>query len=132
MPERTIIRKGYTRKAYTRKAYTRSDGTKVKAAKVKSTRVPPAKIRDVGAPGKGPKLIDMKDTRDLKRFGYTFSKSAESRRRAASKSVNKNGYAWTIRRLNAVRNLSHRTNPLVAKKAVSDMKYLKQKYRPEK
>lgn len=127
-----LTRKGYTRKAHTRKSYTRSDGTKVKASKVKTTRVPPTRIVDRGLPGRGPKLIDMKDNRDLAKFGFSFSKKAESRHKAESKAVNKNGYAWTIRRLNAVKNLVHRTNPIVAKKAKSDMKFLKQKYRPNK
>jgi len=111
--------KKVVRKGYHRSAYTRSDGTKVAA-----TYVPPTLITDRGAPGKGPKLIDLTDYRHLSDFGYSFSKSRDDRAKALRKAINANGATWTIRRLNAIRNVSHRTNPSLSKKAEHDIKYV--------
>jgi hypothetical protein len=123
-PKGYIVREGYKRKAYVRSSYTRSDGTKVKATKVSAAKVPPTLIKDRGAPGKGPKLIPLKnDPRHMD--GYHFNQSEADRHAAIRKAVNKYGATWAIRHLNAVRNLQHRTNPANAAKAVQDMAYIR-------
>lgn len=112
--------KQIVREGYKRKAYTRSDGTKVKA-----TYVPPAKITDRGAPGKGPKLIDMKDDRHLHTYGYSFGKSAADRHHALDKASKTQGSTFVIRRLNALRTLHKTTDPGIARKASEDMTYVR-------
>jgi len=85
----TIRRKGYWRKAYVRK-----DGVRVKR-----TYVPPTtfKIRDVGAPGRGPKLIPIK--KDM--LGYSTAWPAAKRRRHLRKLIAKRGAAKVWRQLHA-------------------------------
>lgn len=124
-PKGYIVREGYTKKAYVRNAYTRADGVKVKAAKIPATTVPPNIIVDRGAPGKGAKLIPIKDDpRHLSDTGYSFSKTEAERHTALRKAAQKYGHTWTIQHLNAIRNLQHRTNPEIAKKATKDIEYL--------
>jgi hypothetical protein len=85
----TIVRKGYTRKAHRRKAYTRKNGTRVKAAKVKKSRVPAGRIKDRGAPGKGPAVLPDLKKGDLGRYGYKVKDSKQNRERAIRKMVKK-------------------------------------------
>lgn len=124
-----ITRKGYNRKGYTRKGYTRSDGTKVKKSYVPPTYVPPSKIKDRGLPGKGPKIIDMTDERHLGKFGFSLKNSTSERHASENAAVEANGYAWVIRRLNAIRTLLKNTEPQYTKKITADMEYLHNKYR---
>lgn len=91
----TVRRAGYTRKGFTahrgRTTY-----------RVKRTRVPPTtfKIRDRGAPGRGPKLIKIVPG-VLGRYGYTTSKPAPSRHRALSKAIRAVGKARVWHALHA-------------------------------
>ena len=93
------------RKGYWRKAYTRSDG-----ARVKKTWVPPTtfEIKDRGRPGRGPKTIKIKSEGALGGPGYA-EKSAVKRHAALRRSVKRDGYARTARRLAAIRGLGKRT-----------------------
>lgn len=108
------------RSAYTRKAYTRKDGTKIKQIKVKSSC-----IKDLGNPGKGPKLFTLKKG-ELGAFGYKLNKTAEQRRKSlkrASKDFQKN---TLIKKLNALSILQKNTNPVNSRKAHYDMKWVQQ------
>lgn len=102
-PKLTVHRKGYVKKGYKRKAYVRKGGIKVKAATVKKTKVPPTtfKIKDVGARGRGKKVILIKNKGALRNLGYSLNKPANIRHKALSKAVEKYGAARVWRRLHA-------------------------------
>lgn len=99
----TVHRKGYERKAHTRKSFVKKDGTRVKGSSVKKTRVPPTtfKIKDVGAPGRGPKVIKIKHPGRLSGVGYSIDDSAKERHESINKAVKRYGATWTWRALNA-------------------------------
>jgi uncharacterized protein DUF5771 len=112
--EHEILRDGYRRKSYVK-----SDGTRVK-----STYVKPVCIKDLGKPGKGPKVIGKLTRGGLRKFGYdTHSKSSE-RHIALLKAINKDGYATIVRRVNAIHVLTKNTNPKLSKKLESDLKFV--------
>ena len=108
------------RKAYTRKAYTRSDGTHVKATHVAATR-----IKDRGAPGKGPKVIPAESLKKnkLSAFGYSVSKSSDERKSAIRKAAREYGTLSTFRKLNALHTLNKRTNPTAYARLTKDVDY---------
>lgn len=112
----TVHRKGYWRDAYTRK-----DGVKVPRTWIPATTY---KIKDRGAPGRGPNLIHVKHNQDLIKYGYRFGESEQKRRSAIRKMLKDHKSRWVIWRLNAIRNLQHRTNPQLASKAKKDISYV--------
>jgi hypothetical protein len=130
---KTIVREGYHRKAYTRSAYVRADGTKVAATKVAAAWVPPARVPAKGMAlvtgHKGKKLIDMKDYRHLRNYGYDFEEGVAPRKKALQKAIGVNGYLWTIHRLNALRTLSKNTMHGVHNKADHDLKHIEAEYK---
>lgn len=85
-----ITRKGYTRDRHWRKPYTRKDGTEVKGAWVERTTVPETKIKDIGAKGKGKKVVPIKPGK-LTKYGYSISKPAKVRRAALRKAAKRYG-----------------------------------------
>ena len=95
---RTIVvhRRGYWRGPYT---YRRGG----KLIRVRRHYVPPTtyRRRDVGAPGKGPKKIPIKERGALTRFGYGIHKSTRARRAALRKAIKKYGALRVWRRLHA-------------------------------
>ena len=100
-----------------------------KKGKVEHVKGYSYKRKDLGRPGKGPKKIKIKHPKDLKKVGYDPDHKASSRRRALAKAVKKYGYAATVRKLNAVRNLTHRSDPKHSRIYSSDIKFLQEKYR---
>lgn len=104
-PPGQIMRSGYTRRNR------------------KRTRVPPTCIKDLGAPGKGPKLWTVTPGL-LGHYGYKLDESAQKRRAALKRSVMNDGYATTIRRLLAVSNWVHRSQPANYKKYRADMEWV--------
>lgn len=123
--EPEIKRAAYHRKAHERSGYYRSNGTyvgptHVKAADVPSTYIPSRVHRWT----KGQKLIDIKDYRHLREFGYSFSKTPRERHSALKKAIEHNGWHWALRRLNAIGNISHTANPKATKIAREDMEYV--------
>lgn len=90
------------RDAYTRKPYTRKDGTKVKGAKVPASY---HMIKDVGAPGRGPKLIIITAKGALTKYGYSTKLPAKERHRALDKAVKAYGSKRVWRRLHGMVNL---------------------------
>ena len=106
------------RNAYTRKSYTRKDGTKVRRTRVKT-----GCIRDLGKPGKGKKLFTLKKG-ELSKYGYSLKSSATNRRKSLKRSLKKFNKGSLIKKLNALYVLQKNTNPKIAKKARSDMKWV--------
>lgn len=116
-----IMREGFYRKAFTRDAYTRADGTHVPKTHIPAAYVPAIKITPLGS--------NMKDKRHLHDFGYGFHKIASVRRQSLEKAVKKEGYAYVIRRLNALRTLHKTTNPGYSKKADEDLHYVQKHHK---
>lgn len=110
-PPGQIRRKGYS---YKRRG---------KTVRVKSTC-----IKDVGLPGKGPKLWTVTPGL-LRQYGYDLDVSAAKRHEALRKSVRHDGYATTIRRLNAIANYVHRSQPHNYTKYRGDMKWIQEHLR---
>ncbi len=123
-----ITREGYHRKAYTRDAYTRADGTHVPKTHIPAAYIPPIKITSLGSHLHGQK-IDMKDKRHLHEFGYGFHKIASSRHQALEKAVKKEGYAYVVHRLNALRTLHKATNTSYSKLADEDLHYVQKHHK---
>jgi hypothetical protein len=132
----TIVRKGYTRRAYERKAFVRSDGVRVSATHIPRTHVPPARIPARGMATitghKGKPLIDMKDYRHLRNYGYSLSKPVDQRRSALRAAATAEGFPWVIHRVTAVRTLLKNTEPLLDKKLNSDDRYVQELYKKYK
>ncbi len=137
-----VHRKAYNRKPYTRKAYVRKSymkdvkpgrgvkmkriaSTRVKRTKVPKTHVPAStyKVKDRGAPGRGPKVIPKLKENTLGGKGF-FSKSAASRHRKELADARKYGYKKVQGKLSAVLVLNKRTKPSVSQKAKADKHYL--------
>lgn len=65
---------------------------------------------------------------ELKKFGYSTSKSAAGRHRALNKSVKKYGALKTFRKLNAVATLNKNRAPSVSKVFLRDREWVNKKY----
>ena len=100
-----------------RKAYTRKNGIRVKSSCIK----------DMGKPGKSPKLFTLKKG-GLSKYGYHISNSAEKRHKALKKASKHYSYATLVRKINALSILFKNTQPDLAKKAKQDVSWL-QKHR---
>lgn len=94
--------------------YTTKNGTKVKSTCIK----------DLGLKGKGPKLFTLKKGTLL---DYHYKNTNLSRHRQLLKSARKTGKTTVIRKLNAVKILTKRTNPKASKVFSKDIFYLQNK-----
>ena len=114
--DKTIRRKGYTARR-----------------RGKTVRVRSARIRDVGAPGKGvmgtgaPGIGKLKEGQ-LSSLGYSVGQKASTRRRAVDRAVAKYGKLSALRKLNAVAVYTLRTSPKKSKTFKSDVRYIQKKY----
>lgn len=100
-----------------RKGYRRKDGTWVKGTTFLT--------KDRGKPGRGPKVVKISHEGALGGPGYT-GRSQVSRHRSLASSVRQDGYAATMRRLNALRVFGSRTmSPAAKRKIAADMRWLK-------
>lgn len=104
-----VRRKGYKRKGYTRKSYVRKGGIHVEGTHVSGSEIGPTtyKTKDVGAPGRGKKLIEIKG----KLEGYHVNLPAEERHTILRKNIRKYGVGSVWRKLNAQVNLRLRAKP---------------------
>lgn len=120
----TVNRKGYWRKAHERRT------PSGRVVKVKRTFIPKSRFKtmDRGAVGRTPKSEQWFEPKGSL-YGWGKDLSERARHQALNESVRKDGYATTIRRLNALRNVS--TDAKTDRVAKADMIYLKKKYRPE-
>ena len=127
-----VIREGYYRKPYTKK-----NGSRVKGIWIK-----PTCIKDQGLPGRGYPLRAPKSKKLQKpgkgigplkkgvlgKHGYATKLSASERRTALDSAVGEYGAHRVLRRLNAIKTLSKRTNPKVSKKYFQDMKWVRKTF----
>lgn len=104
-----------------RRSYRRRDGTYVSRADVSGHL-----REDVGAKGRTPKRKRWFKA-EGRLDGWGIDKSDTERHNILNRVVRKDGYATTIRRLNALRNVS--TSRETDRKAKADMDYLRKEYR---
>jgi len=112
------VKAGPTHKAY---SYRRKSGF---------TRVKPVPTYDVGAIGKGPKLIGRLKKGMLTSYGYHPVEAKTNRYKALSKAVSKGKEAplSVFRRLQAIGTLTKRTLPRASRIYKSDAKWIRAKY----
>ena len=122
---------GYHRKGYYRKEYYRKNGTFVPAIYINESNVRPTCIKDVGKPGKGPKILPRLDDKlHLSDYGYSIRRSDKERHRALRKASNYNDPLMVLRRLNLIRNYQYIPNNKDI--FTSDVEYMKELYREYK
>jgi len=86
---------------------------------------------DLGKPGKGPKLIVIKERGALRKHGYSIKKSAAARHRALEKAIKEYGALSVFRKLKAMETLRKNIPKFrKAKKIFSeDAEYIREKYK---
>jgi len=84
--------------------------------------------KDVGAFGRGPKVIPPLEEGELTKHGFSINASASARRRALTKSVKEDSYRTTLSRIIALQVLFKRTNPTYSKRMESDRKWLVKRF----
>lgn len=89
-------------------------------------RVAPTVIRNLGRPGKGPKIIPVKSSGALKIFGYSPKVSSPTmRRRALMAAVRAGQLPLTVfHRLDAISKLYKRTQPVYARRTRMNGKWV--------
>ena len=128
---RSILRSGYTQ-VRSRKRITvhRKDGkTYTYVRKAGKSRVSAAPIKDVGAAGKGPKVIGPLKGGMLTRYGYHPVEAMTNRHKALSKGINQGEKPLAVmRRLMAISILTKRTLPRASRIYRADAKWIRSKY----
>jgi hypothetical protein len=128
-----IIRSGYTVR-HTSKTIRVKAGPTHKAysyrRKAGFTRVKPVPTYDVGAIGKGPKVIGKLKKGMLTSYGYHPVEAKTNRYKALSKAISKGKEAplSVFRRLQAIGTLTKRTLPRASRIYKSDAKWIRTKY----
>lgn len=112
-PKGQILRKGYC-------ATRKRSGSRKKVTYC----VKPTCIKDLGKPGKGPKLWSVTPGL-LGKYGYTLKKLAEPRRKTLKRAVRAEGYNEIIKRLVAVSNYVKLSQPGNYRKYRGDIEWLK-------
>lgn len=84
---------------------------------------------DLGKPGKGPKLIEIKEKGALTKFGYSIKKSRQARRIALRKAVRKYGALSVYRKLMAQYVFRKNYAPDQAAKFRSDAEWVRDQYK---
>ncbi len=86
-------------------------------------------VKDMGKPGKGPKLIVMpaEDVGMLGEFGYSLKKTHEDRVKALKKACKKYDMLKVLRHINALRTL-FKSNESYYNKLDKDLKWLQKHY----
>jgi len=124
------------RKAYVRRYSTavRSKGFTVKKSNGKTYHVKPSDknmlvesrcIKNVGLPGKGPKLFGPLKKGELAKYGYTFRGTEAERHAALKKAVSEYGSTGVFRKLNAVAKLTKRASPKAANVFSKDREWVR-------
>jgi len=128
---KSIMRSGYTQ-VRSRKRITvrRKDGTSYSyVRKPGKTRVRAAPIPDVGAAGKGSKLIGKLKGGMLTKYGYHPVEAMTNRHKALSKGISKGEKPLSVmRRLVAISTLTKRTLPRASRIYKADAMWIRSKY----
>ncbi|QGR54137.1 hypothetical protein [Moumouvirus maliensis] len=100
-----ILRKGYHRKGFERREFVRSNGTIVPASYIPETYVPPTCVKDMGQPGKGPKILPTpRGDIHFRDYGYDVHKPDRERQQALIDASNDYNPLTVLRRMNLIRN----------------------------
>jgi hypothetical protein len=129
---RTIIRSGYVQHRKTKRITVHRKGGKTYTytRKAGTTRVRPVPTKDVGAIGKGPKVIGPLKGGMLTRYHYHPVEAPSTRHKALSRAVSKgreDPHA-VIRRLIAISTLTKRTLPRASRIYKTDAAWVHSKY----
>ncbi len=105
-------------------------GAGIKMRRIAGTAVRPAtyKIEDVGALGRGKKIIPPMEEGELGKHGFKITASTTVRRRALSASVREDGYRTVLGRILALEQFFKRTKPRYSKTLSQDRKWLVKTY----
>jgi len=127
----SILRSGYTQ-TRSRKVIRvhRKDGTSYTyVRRAGKTRVKPVPIPDVGAAGKGPKLIGKLKGGMLTKYGYHPVEAKTNRHKSLSRGVSKGEKPLAVmRRLIAISTLTKRTAPRASRIYKQDAMWIRKKY----
>ncbi len=85
--------------------------------------------RDVGKPGKGPKLIVIKKPGALRKHGYSIKKSRLARRKALTRAIEEYGALSVFRKLVAQYVFRKNYNPKAAKIFKADADWVRESYK---
>lgn len=118
MAELTVRKKGYYRKPYVRKGGVRVEGSHVEGSTFK--------IKDRGAPGRGEKVIDVKEG-GLGGEGF-FEKPKQQQHFILGGVVRREGKQVAMGRLRALQVFNKRTNPKVSREAAQLARYVQTEY----
>ena len=130
---RHIIRSGYTMHRTPKKITVRAiPGRKsyTYMRKAGFTRVKPVPTYDVGAIGKGPKLIGRLKKGMLTSYGYHPVEAMTNRHKSLSKAISRGKEAplAVFRRLQAIGTLTKRTLPRASRIYKADAKWIRSKF----
>lgn len=125
---KTIIRSGYTahRRAKTilvpespsRRAHIRYQSAK-------TVRVSPTVVRNIGRPGKGPKILPPMRKGMLTMYGYSTSAPDTVRRAALTRAAIANSPLTILKRLRLVATYTRRSNPRVSRLYLKNRNWVK-------
>jgi len=87
------------------------------------------KRKDIGKPGKGPKLIKIKERGALTKYGYAIKKSPQARRRALRKAIKEYGALSVYRKLMAQYVFRKNYAPDQAARFRSDAEWVRDNYK---
>ncbi|AQN68518.1 hypothetical protein [Saudi moumouvirus] len=100
-----IVRKGFYRKGFQRREFVRSDGTIVPASFIPETYVPATCMKDMGKPGKGPKILPTpRGDIHFRDYGYDVHKPDRERQQALIEASKDYDPLTVLRRMNLIRN----------------------------
>jgi len=119
----TVRRKGHKRQSYVKDV---KRGRRVKLKRIPATTVKPAtfQIKDIGAVGRGKKVIKITRRGALKRLGYSTKASPQARREALRKADRKFGSQTLFRMLQAQVVLRKRIQPRARKVFEADRNWV--------
>jgi len=127
----SILRAGYTMHRLSKRITVHKKGkTFSYVRKAGVSRVRPVPIPDVGAAGKGPKVIGKLKNGMLTRYGYHPVEAMTNRHKSLVRAVTKgkeDPHA-VIKRLVAISTLTKRTAPRASRIYKADAKWIHQKY----
>ena len=128
---RAIMRSGYTQNRKRKVITVHRDGKTIRYVRsAGKTYVKPSPIKDVGAAGKGPKLIGPLKHGMLTKFHYHPVEGTEFRRKALSRAIKKGGEnpLAVMRRLIAVSTFTKKTLPRASKIYRQDFEFVRRKF----
>ena len=116
-----VVKKGYHRKAYVARRHG-------KLVKVKPSYVPPTTftIKDIGAVGRGERVISKIKKGLLRKFGYSTKKPVAERHNALRKAYKAYGGASLFKKLQVQVVLRKRTQPKAAAVFKADRDWVKE------